>query len=179
MQVKPRTRPGRPLRCALRWRTRDTRGQSVAQRMSPPTIIGAGDTVPFTFDGNLKTHIPPEALARVNDGTLDLRVTGRLAYLDIFEKAHEIDFAGDVDAQAILGLLSNLGRGMSRDATNALTWLRLAANGGSAIGQLWLSIALENGAERRSTLPRPSGGVGLLGKTGSLPHRVVLNWRQH
>lgn len=61
---------------------------------APPVVIAAGDEAPFGFVGELGAHIPADALARINAGDLQLRITGTLKYFDIFKRPHLVKFEG-------------------------------------------------------------------------------------
>jgi TPR repeat protein len=52
---------------------------------------------------------------------------------------------GDADSRQRLGVCYIAGRGITRDATEGVKWLRMAAEQGNADGQYWLGLCLYNG----------------------------------
>jgi hypothetical protein len=59
-----------------------------------PTIIAANDEAPFAFVGNVADVAPPDVLAQINRGHVELRIDGRLMYVDVFKRPHTVTFAG-------------------------------------------------------------------------------------
>jgi hypothetical protein len=69
-------------------------GQLLPERGGAPIIVAAGDQAAFAFDGRLGDFIPPDALTGINAGEHELRITGLLSYVDVFERGHRIQFEG-------------------------------------------------------------------------------------
>lgn len=65
-----------------------------ATTTSPASSIAPTALAPYDFRGALGTFIPSPAIELVNAGKLELRVTGKMTYDDIFDRHHSIDFAG-------------------------------------------------------------------------------------
>lgn len=66
----------------------------IPKQMAPPVVLAAGEQRQFGFKANLGSHIPVTALAMINLGHMTLRITGRLRYIDVFDKPHTVEFEG-------------------------------------------------------------------------------------
>ncbi len=67
-------------------------------------------------------------------------------YTEAFQELQPLAQKGQPEAQALLGLMYNLGRGHPQDLTQALKWYKAAADQGNAEGEFHLGTMYLNGS---------------------------------